>query len=99
MDSNKTKAICKIGKDITPSKPKERITLECEVKNLESDAEILNLDIEDSQNIANIPEDPKLINHSKTDDLISSDEVEEPKDTDPPLPNFNATNLNAIGSI
>ena len=99
LDSNKTEAVCKIAKSITPSKPKEPVTLECEVNNLGSDTEILSLDIEDSQNFTNIPEDPKLKNPSKTDDLISSKEVEEAKDTDPDLPNFNATNINATGSI
>ena len=99
LDTNSTEAICKIGKDISSSKPKEPVTLECEVKNLGSDVEVLSLDIEDSQNMTNIPEDPKLKNPSKTDDLISSNEVEEAKDTDPALPNFNATNINAIGSI
>jgi hypothetical protein len=98
LESNKTEAICKVEKNIiiTESKPKEPVTLNCEVAN---DTEIISLDIEDSQNMTNIPEDPKLKNPSKTDNLIDSNEIEEANDTNADLPNFEATEIDATGSI
>ena len=100
LETNKTEATCKPNKEIDGAKPKEPVTFECEVKNIEtdSDTEILSLDIEESSNMTDIPEDPKLKNPSKTDTLIEANEVEEAKDTDE-LPNFNATEIDATSAI
>ena len=49
--------------------------------------------------MTNIPEDPKLKNPSKTDNLIAANETEEANDTNAELPNFNATDIDATGSI
>jgi len=70
------------ARDIAITKLRKPIILDCEVKNnFETvNDELLGIEIEDSEEMSSIPEDPKLKNPNKTDILIALGEIEEVKD-------------------
>ena len=103
IDSKKGKAKCKPRKDITlpGSKKQVPVALECKFDNLvlEKNINCTGLEIEDSDIIANIPKDPKLRNPKKSDKLIALGEMEEAKDEEDNIPEFNATLIDTNNSI
>ena len=97
LDSAKKEAKCKVKKEL-----KDKIgpvILNCEINNLEleKDIECIGLEIKESENLINVPKDPKLCNPKKTDKLINLGEIKEAKE-EINIPEFNATSIDKTGS-
>ena len=102
IDSTKEEAICVAEKDITlsDSDTKLPVNLNCKIENieLEENIECIGLEIEESEILSNIPENPKLCNPKKVDKLIASGEIELAKE-EITIPEFNATSIDTTGSM
>ena len=103
-DSKKDEAKCQVEKDITLPKSvlKLPVDFKCEIKNIELNigSDCLGVEIEDSEDIINIPKNKKLCNPDKVDKLIEEGLIEKATEKlDDPLPEFNATSIDTSESI
>ena len=100
IESQKEEATCQIENDKDTSGEQVPVTLGCEVSNLDikEGEECTGLEIVESEELSNIPEDPVLSNPKKTDKLIALGEIEEATET-VSIPEFNATEIDTTDSI
>ena len=100
IDSQKEEASCLVENDKASSGEQVPVTLGCEVSNLElkEGEECTGLEIVESEELSNIPEDPVLSNPKKTDKLIALGEIEEVTE-EVSIPEFNATEIDTKDSI